>query len=56
MIGAGLGIMVMFLALSGHFDNGYSLASLWAIGLLPLMIGLGYLASWWLDRRDGPRA
>jgi hypothetical protein len=25
---------------------------LWGLGLLPLMIGLGYLASWWLNRRD----
>lgn len=55
MVGTGLGIMVMFLALPGHFDNGYSLASLWGIGLLPLMIGLGYLASWWLNRRDAAR-
>lgn len=55
LIGTGLGIMVMFLALPGRFDNGYSLASLWALGLLPLMIGLGYLASWWLNRRDGVR-
>lgn len=55
LIGSGLGIMAMFLALPGGFDNGYSLANLWAIGLLPLMIGLGYLASWWLNRRDGTR-
>lgn len=55
LIGTSIGIMLMFFALPGHFDNGYSLASLWAIGLLPLMIGLGYLASWWLNRRDGAR-
>lgn len=55
LIGTGLGIMLMFVALPGHFDNGYRLASLWALGLLPLMIGLGYLASWWLNRRDGTR-
>lgn len=55
LIGTALGIMLMFLALPGHFDNGYSLASLWALGLLPLMIGIGYLASWWLNRRDATR-
>lgn len=55
LIATGAGIMLMFLALPGHFDNGYSLASLWALGLLPLMIGFGYLASWWLNRRDGKR-
>ncbi|MGH8148250.1 MAG: DUF6249 domain-containing protein [Rhodanobacteraceae bacterium] len=55
LIGTGFGIMVMFVALPGRFANGYSVASLWAMGLLPLMIGLGYLASWWLNRRDGSR-
>ena len=51
LISAGLGLMVMFVALPGHFDNGLSVGSLWGLGLLPLMIGLGYLASWWLNRR-----
>ncbi|MDN5924467.1 MAG: DUF6249 domain-containing protein [Xanthomonadales bacterium] len=55
LIGTALGIMAMFLALPWHFTDGVSVASLWAIGLLPLMIGLGYLASWWLNRRDGSR-
>lgn len=55
LIGAGLGLMVMFAALPGHFDNGLGVRSLWGFGLLPLMIGLGYLASWWLNRRDGSR-
>lgn len=55
LIGAGLGLMVMFVALPGHFDNGVGVRSLWGLGLLPLMIGLGYLASWWLNRRDGSR-
>lgn len=53
LIGAGLGLMVMFAALPGHFDNGLGVRSLWGLGLLPLMIGLGYLASWWLNRRGG---
>ncbi|HSX59973.1 MAG TPA: DUF6249 domain-containing protein [Tahibacter sp.] len=52
LIGGGLGLMVMFLTLPGPLDNGVSLRSLWGIGLLPLMIGLGYLASWWLNRRE----
>ena len=55
LIGAGIGLMVMFAALPGHFDNGLGVRSLWGLGLLPLMIGLGYLASWWLNRRDGSR-
>ncbi len=55
LIGAGLGLMAMFLALPGQLDNGLSAHSLWGLGLLPLMIGLGYLASWWLNWREQPR-
>lgn len=55
LIGAGLGLMVMFAALPGHFENGLGVRSLWGLGLLPLMIGLGYLASWWLNGRGGVR-
>jgi hypothetical protein len=52
LIGGGLGLMAMFLALPGQLDNGLSIRSLWGLGLLPLMIGLGYLASWWLNWRE----
>ena len=52
LIGGGLGLMAMFLALPGALDNGLSIRSLWGLGLLPLMIGFGYLASWWLNRRE----
>jgi hypothetical protein len=55
LIGGGLGLMAMFLALPGQLDNGRSIGSLWGLGLLPLMIGLGYLASWWLNRRGNVR-
>ena len=55
LIGGGLGLMAMFLALPGQLDNGLSLHSLWGLGLLPLMIGLGYLASWWLNWREKER-
>ena len=55
LIGGGLGLMAMFLALPGQFDGGPSINRLWGIGLLPLMTGLGYLASWWLNRRGGVR-
>jgi Domain of unknown function (DUF6249) len=51
LIGGGLGLMAMFLSLPGQWDNGVSVASLWGLGLLPLMTGLGYLVSWWLNRR-----
>lgn len=55
LISAGIGLMVMFAALPGHFDNGAGVRGLWGLGLLPLMIGLGYLTSWWLNRRGGVR-
>ena len=48
--------MATLLALPVHFDDGQSVGNLWGLGLLPLMIGLGYLASWWLNQREQPRA
>jgi hypothetical protein len=55
LIGAGLGLMAMFLSLPDPPDYGPSAHGLWGLGLLPLMIGLGYLASWWLNRREQER-
>lgn len=55
LIGGGLGLMAMFLSLPFENLNGQRLASLWGLGLLPLMTGLGYLANWWLNRRDDMR-
>jgi hypothetical protein len=52
LISAGIGLMAMLLALPGQFDSGQSIHGLWGLGLLPLMTGLGYLASWWLNRGD----
>lgn len=52
LISIGLGLMGMLLALPGQLDSGRSIGSLWGLGLLPLMTGLGYLASWWLNRRE----
>lgn len=52
LIATGLGLMAMFLTLPGGPDHGIDASSLWGIGLLPLIVGLGYLASWWLNGRD----
>jgi hypothetical protein len=52
LIGGGIGLMLTLVALPGGFD-GLSMRSLWGLGLLPLMTGLGYLASWWLNRGGG---
>lgn len=55
LVSGGVGLMAMFLALPFEFHSGQRLASLWGLGLLPLMTGLGYFASWWLNRRDNMR-
>lgn len=55
LVSGGLGLIAMFLALPFEFHSGQRLASLWGLGLLPLMTGLGYFASWWLNRRDDMR-
>jgi hypothetical protein len=55
LISGGVGLMLTLLALPGQFDNGHSIRELWGLGLLPLMTGLGYLASWWLNRRGDVR-
>lgn len=55
LISGGLGLMSVFLALPFEFHSGQRIASLWGLGLLPLMTGLGYFASWWLNRRDDMR-
>jgi Domain of unknown function (DUF6249) len=52
LIGGGLGLIAMFAALPFTLDSGQSLHGFWALGLLPVMTGLGYLVSWWLDRGD----
>lgn len=52
LVSAGLGLMCTLVALPFELDGGTRLASLWGLGLLPLMTGLGYLASWWLSRGD----
>lgn len=55
LISGGLGLMAMFVALPIELHSGQRIASLWGLGLLPLMTGLGYFASWWLNRRDDMR-
>ncbi|HEY5253655.1 MAG TPA: DUF6249 domain-containing protein [Acidobacteriaceae bacterium] len=52
LIGGGLGLIAMFAALPFKLDSGQSLHGFWALGLLPVMTGLGYLVSWWLNRGD----
>jgi hypothetical protein len=55
LISSGIGLMLTLLALPGQLDNGHSIHELWGLGLLPLMTGLGYLASWWFNQRGDVR-
>lgn len=55
LIAGGLGLITMFLTLPIETHDGQRIASLWGIGLLPLVTGFGYLVSWWLNRRDDMR-
>lgn len=55
LMSGGLGLMAMLFALPFELHGGQRIASLWGLGLLPLMTGLGYFASWWLNRRDDMR-
>jgi hypothetical protein len=53
LISIGLGIIAMFAAMPTPYEDGRGIGELWGLGLLPLLTGFGYLASWWLNRRDG---
>lgn len=56
LLSIGLGLMTMFSVLPLEYQEGHKLSELWGLGLLPLITGLGYLLSWWLNRRDAVHA
>ncbi|MFZ6799000.1 DUF6249 domain-containing protein [Undibacterium sp. Di24W] len=56
LVSIGLGVMMMFAVLPLEYQEGHKFAELWGLGLLPLITGLGYLLSWWLNRRDAEHA
>ena len=51
-VAGGLGLISVLVCKDGVGDR------TWAIGMFPLMVGLGYLVFWYLDRNgmDGPKA
>ncbi len=53
LVCGGIGLMLSLLVLPVQGDEGQRLADFWGLGLLPVMLGLGYLGSWWLDQRAG---
>jgi hypothetical protein len=52
LLSIGLGLILTLLAVPLHYDAGHSVGELWGFGLLPVFSGLGYLLSWWLNRRE----
>ncbi|MDM4768482.1 DUF6249 domain-containing protein [Pelomonas sp. SE-A7] len=49
-----IGLWLTLVALPLEYTEGHRLGELWGLALLPAMIGLGYLLSWWMASR-GPR-
>jgi len=53
LLAGGIGLSLTLLALPLEFPAGQRLGQLWGLGLLPVMLGLGYLGNWLLTRRGG---
>lgn len=53
LVAAGMGLIGTLLVLPLHYHVGRPLAELWGLGILPIALGLGYLAHWFLSRRGG---
>jgi len=49
-LASGLGWLLFALFFFPHVDGGAEVKSLWSLGLIPGMIGLGYLLLWYLRR------
>lgn len=53
LLAGGIGLSASLIALPIHYQAGRPLAELWGLGILPVMLGLGYLGNWYLTRRGG---
>lgn len=51
LLAGGIGLGLMLVALPLEFPRGHRVAELWGLGILPVMLGLGYLGNWYLSRR-----
>ena len=51
LLAGGIGLGLMLVALPLEFPRGHRLAELWGLGILPVMLGLGYLGNWYMSRR-----
>lgn len=52
LVSAALGVWLSLQLLPLEYSEGHRLGELWGLACLPLMVGLGYLASWWLGQRS----
>lgn len=53
LLSGGLGVILGLLALPVQTEHGQNIGEIWGVGLLPVMMGLGYLLNWWLETRAG---
>ena len=51
LLAGGLGLSATLVALPLQYQVGHRLSELWGLGILPVALGLGYLANWYLTRR-----
>ena len=51
LLAGGIGISATLVALPLEYQVGHQLSELWGLGILPVALGLGYLANWYLTRR-----
>ncbi len=51
LLAGGIGLSATLLSLPLDYQVGHRLAELWGLGILPMSLGLGYLANWYLVRR-----
>ena len=56
LLAGGLGLAITLVALPIDFPRGHPVSQLWGLGILPVMLGLGYLGNWWLTQRTRPHA
>jgi hypothetical protein len=53
LLAGGLGLSATLLVLPLNIHFGRPIADLWGLGILPIALGLGYLANWALTRPRG---
>jgi hypothetical protein len=52
LLAGGIGLSATLVALPLDYHAGHRLAELWGLGILPVVLGLGYLGNWYLASRS----